>query len=50
MRDEEIAFDEDNPHTRAEDWEGAKITLHSRVIGRIGSSEMEKPASESPAT
>ncbi len=41
MRDEEIVFDEDSPRTRAEDWEGAKTTLHSRVIGRIGSNEME---------
>jgi uncharacterized protein (DUF4415 family) len=49
-RDEDIAFDEDSPRTRPEDWEGAKITLHNRVLGSIPAGETEKPTPEpSPA-
>ena len=49
MQDSDIEFDEDSPRTRPEDWEGAKITLNNRVLGRIHSNDTVKPVSESPA-
>ena len=50
IQDEDIEFDEDSPRTRPEDWEGATITLHKRVLGRTHSGQTDKPISESPAT
>jgi uncharacterized protein (DUF4415 family) len=35
LRDEDIAFDEDSPHTSPGDWEGAKITLRGQEMGRV---------------
>lgn len=47
MRDEDIAFDEDSPRTRPEDWEGAKITLGNRVLGRVQVSQATDAPTES---
>lgn len=34
MKDSDIAHDEDNPRTTAEDWNGAVMKVGGRVIGR----------------
>jgi len=47
MQDEDIEFDDDSPRTQPKDWEGAKITLHNRVLGRINIKETETPPEDS---
>jgi len=35
MTDEDIAYDEDNPRTAPEDWEGAVLKMGDTVIGHV---------------
>ncbi|MBI4756178.1 MAG: BrnA antitoxin family protein [Betaproteobacteria bacterium] len=36
MKDKDIVFDADSPRTRPGDWEGAKVTVGGREVGRVG--------------
>ncbi len=50
MRDEEIAYDADNPMTTEADWEGAVMKMGDKVIGVVRGRGKQKKPTKIPTT
>lgn len=50
MRDEEIAYDTDNPTTTEADWEGAVMKMGDKVIGVVRGRGKQKKPTKIPTT
>ena len=50
MRDEDIAYDDDNPITTAADWEGAVMKIGDKVIGVVRGRGKQKKPTKIPTT